>query len=118
MSTSLLDTLAEMLKRVQYKTLPLPYVWYHGYQDNWWLSTESGSKAIGTFEQTVSALRDLSNDQSHGSAARADTVDSFVRPSFPSNVMGGRGVCRYCGEAVNNVAYHESNACKRRPNNG
>jgi len=39
-----------------------------------------------------------------------------VHSAFPGNVMGGRGVCRHCGEAVNNVAYHESNACKRRPN--
>jgi len=30
--------------------------------------------------------------------------------------MGGRGVCRHCGAAVNNVAYHEANACKRRQN--
>ena len=43
-------------------------------------------------------------------------IDSLVRPAFPGNVMGGRGVCRYCGEVVNNVAYHESNACNRRPN--
>ncbi len=35
---------------------------------------------------------------------------------FPGPVMGGRGVCRHCGEAVNNVAYHEANACKRGPN--
>jgi len=31
------------------------------------------------------------------------------------NVMGGRGECRHCGEVVNNVAYHEANACGRNP---
>jgi hypothetical protein len=35
---------------------PLPYVWYHHSQKNWWLSTERGSMAVGTFEQAVSAL--------------------------------------------------------------
>ena len=50
------------------------------------------------------------------SERRGDTLRDFVRPAFPGNVMGGRGVCRHCGEAVNNVAYHESNACKQRPN--
>ncbi len=35
---------------------------------------------------------------------------------FPGPVMGGRGKCIHCGEIVDNVAYHEANACKRRPN--
>lgn len=42
---------------------PLPYVWYHHSQKNWWLSTERGSMAVGTFEQAVSALSISQNDQ-------------------------------------------------------
>ena len=33
-----------------------------------------------------------------------------TRFQFPASVMGGRGMCRYCGEKVNNVAYHEAHA--------
>jgi len=36
-------------------------------------------------------------------------------PSFPGPVIGGRGKCQYCAEQVDHVAYHEANACKRRP---
>ena len=34
---------------------------------------------------------------------------------FPGEVMGGHGRCRYCGESVWNVAYHEARACESRP---
>lgn len=44
-------------------------------------------------------------------------IDSVVQPPFPGRVLGGRGRCEHCGKTVNNVAYHEDNACDCRPNN-
>lgn len=55
-SSALFGALADQLKRSEYKRLPLPYVWWHDYRKDWWLSTESGSRAIGTFEEAVTAL--------------------------------------------------------------
>ena len=55
-SSALFGALADQLKRSKYKWLPLPYVWWHDYRKDWWLSTESGSRAIGTFEEAVAAL--------------------------------------------------------------
>ncbi len=44
-------------------TFYVPYVWYHYSQKIWWLSTERGSVAIGTFEQAVTALFHSQNDE-------------------------------------------------------
>ena len=55
----LLHALAEQLKRSEYKKLPLPCVWWQPDGQDWWLSTESGSRAIGTFEEAVTALAEL-----------------------------------------------------------
>ena len=30
-------------------------------------------------------------------------------------VAGGRGICQYCGEAHNNVSYHEACECLKKP---
>ena len=40
-SPRLLAALADQLKRSEYRKLPLPYVWYHSFQRNWWLSSDA-----------------------------------------------------------------------------
>jgi formylmethanofuran dehydrogenase subunit E len=34
------------------------------------------------------------------------------------NIIGGRNKCEYCGEMVNNAAYHEAIQCLKRPTVG
>lgn len=54
-----LNALAEQLKKTVHRIIPMPYVWWHTDQQNWWLSTQDGSRAVGTFDQATLALADL-----------------------------------------------------------
>lgn len=63
-SVALLVALADQLRRSEYKRLPLPFVWWHSDRQDWWLSTKAGSRAIGTFEQAVTALATIAPKRS------------------------------------------------------
>ena len=48
-------TAEALLKRPDVTVGGLPHIWWHPNQQNWWLSTSTGSKAIGTFVEALAA---------------------------------------------------------------
>ena len=37
----------------------------------------------------------------------------LVIEELTKNILGGRGICSFCGEQFNNVSYHEVYECER-----
>jgi hypothetical protein len=42
-------------------------------------------------------------------------IEETGQEAILGSVAGGRGKCQYCGEIVNNVAYHSARECEKRP---
>jgi hypothetical protein len=58
-----IEAMEEYLKsRSPSATSEYPYIWWHDDQRNWWLSTDNGSKAIGSIGEVLQALKEAKGE--------------------------------------------------------
>lgn len=54
-----IEVMEELLKEMSPPTTSgYPYIWWHSDQKNWWLSAESGSRAVGSLMDAIQALQE------------------------------------------------------------